>query len=122
MNSSCETTRLYIPHAHDSECKIAGDLEQVDPQVPTQGRKIILVSRRDHQITIFIVIIMVFTCEVRYYMELWGKVILFCIIQLSGKYLICVFICLSIVIKIIYTRRDLQRLYRLTPSGLIFGK
>ncbi|PAV16926.1 ectomycorrhiza-regulated esterase [Pyrrhoderma noxium] len=43
MNSSCKTTRLYIPHAHDSECKIAGDLEQVDPQVPTQGRKIILI-------------------------------------------------------------------------------
>lgn len=43
MIMSKKTTRFYIPHQDDTDIKIAGDLEQVEPDLATQGRKIALV-------------------------------------------------------------------------------
>lgn len=43
MGTNCRTTRLYIPHTLVDGCRIAGDLEQVEPDKPTQGRKVALV-------------------------------------------------------------------------------
>ncbi|KAI5122817.1 hypothetical protein M0805_000159 [Coniferiporia weirii] len=43
MSSSCKTTRLWIPHTLAPDCKIAGDLEQVEPDQPTHGRKLALI-------------------------------------------------------------------------------
>ncbi|EJC98146.1 ectomycorrhiza-regulated esterase [Fomitiporia mediterranea MF3/22] len=43
MRTSCRTTRLWIPHSLDPSCKIAGDLEQLEPDEPTQNRKIALI-------------------------------------------------------------------------------
>lgn len=40
---SKKTTRFYIPHPDDQNIKIAGDLEQVEPNLPTHGRKIALI-------------------------------------------------------------------------------
>ncbi|GJJ15745.1 hypothetical protein Clacol_010023 [Clathrus columnatus] len=40
---SKKTARFYIPHQDDPNIKIAGDLEQVEPESSTQGRKIALV-------------------------------------------------------------------------------
>ena len=39
-----KTTKLYVPHPHAENCSIAGVLEQVAPEQPTQGRHIALVS------------------------------------------------------------------------------
>ncbi|KAF8574331.1 ectomycorrhiza-regulated esterase [Ramaria rubella] len=36
-------TRYHIPHPDDPEIKIAGDLEQIEPELPTQGRKVALI-------------------------------------------------------------------------------
>ncbi|KAF8496097.1 ectomycorrhiza-regulated esterase [Gautieria morchelliformis] len=41
--TSKKTTRYYVPHPQEAGCSIAGDLEQVDPELPTQGRKIALI-------------------------------------------------------------------------------
>ncbi|KAI0335937.1 alpha/beta-hydrolase [Cubamyces sp. BRFM 1775] len=38
-----KTTKLAIPHPHVQDCAIAGILEQVAPEQPTQGRKIALI-------------------------------------------------------------------------------
>ncbi|KAH8114553.1 ectomycorrhiza-regulated esterase [Phellopilus nigrolimitatus] len=43
MSSGCKTTRLWIPHTFVPDCKIAGDLEQVEPSEPTHGRKVALI-------------------------------------------------------------------------------
>lgn len=40
---SQKMTRYYIPHPHEPGCEIAGDLEQVEPELPTHGRKVALV-------------------------------------------------------------------------------
>lgn len=43
MGTGCRTTRLWIPHTLADGCRLAGDLEQVDPEQPTRGRKVALV-------------------------------------------------------------------------------
>lgn len=40
---SLKTTRIWIPHEIAKDCRIAGDLEQVAPDSPTQGRKLALI-------------------------------------------------------------------------------
>ncbi|TFK73187.1 alpha/beta-hydrolase [Pluteus cervinus] len=37
------STKLYIQHQEDPECRIVGMLEQLQPNAPTQGRKIALI-------------------------------------------------------------------------------
>ena len=44
VNTSVKTTKIAIPHPLEEDCAIAGVLEQVAPDQPTQGRKIALVS------------------------------------------------------------------------------
>jgi len=41
--TSKKTTKLFIPHPHEENCSIAGVLEQLAPDQPTQGRKIALI-------------------------------------------------------------------------------
>lgn len=41
---SKKITRYYIPHPNDAPCKIAGDLEQLEPDLPTEGREVALVG------------------------------------------------------------------------------
>ena len=43
MTVGTRTTRLWIPHTVATNIEIAGDLEQVDPDQPTEGRKVALV-------------------------------------------------------------------------------
>ena len=40
---SQKSTRLAIPHPNEPGCEIIGILEQVEPDEPTQGRKIALI-------------------------------------------------------------------------------
>lgn len=44
MNTSKKTTKLFIPHPDEEGVQIAGVLEQVAPEEPTQGRRIAFVS------------------------------------------------------------------------------
>lgn len=46
--TSKRTTKISIPHTLEEGCSLVGVLEQVDPDEPTQGRKIALV--RPHSI------------------------------------------------------------------------
>lgn len=39
-----KTTKHRVPHLKDPEHPLTGVLEQLDPDAPTQGRKIALVS------------------------------------------------------------------------------
>ncbi|OJT13969.1 hypothetical protein TRAPUB_9453 [Trametes pubescens] len=41
-STSQKTTKLAIPHPYEKDCAIAGVLEQIAPDQPTQGRKIAL--------------------------------------------------------------------------------
>ncbi|KAI8994115.1 alpha/beta-hydrolase [Trametes punicea] len=41
--TSQKTTKLAIPHPHETDCSIVGVLEQVAPEQPTQGRRIALI-------------------------------------------------------------------------------
>ncbi|KIJ54913.1 hypothetical protein M422DRAFT_24793 [Sphaerobolus stellatus SS14] len=41
--ASKKMTRYYIPHPDDPNCKIAGDLEQLEPDLPTRGRPVALI-------------------------------------------------------------------------------
>lgn len=68
--SSKKMTRYYIPHPQDLGCNIAGDLEQVESELPTHGRKVALVCR------LFFSATLPHASNspwIRYYMALWGK-------------------------------------------------
>jgi hypothetical protein len=43
MSVSTKMTRYYIRHPDDPEIKIAGYLEQLEPELQAQGRKVALV-------------------------------------------------------------------------------
>ena len=41
--TSKKTTKIRVPHPKDPEHPLTGVLEQLDPEKPTQGRKLALV-------------------------------------------------------------------------------
>ncbi|KAF8517416.1 Alpha/Beta hydrolase protein [Hysterangium stoloniferum] len=43
MSVSKKMSRYYIQHPDDPQIKIAGDLEQLEPELPTHGRKVALI-------------------------------------------------------------------------------
>ena len=70
MGSNRKSTRLWIQHTFDSNCKIAGDLEELEPGASTRGRRLALVCTSANFASSCIWLI----DFVRFCMELWGMV------------------------------------------------
>lgn len=68
---SQKMTRYYIPHPHEPGCEIAGDLEQVEPELPTHGRKVALVCLLSSSSATKLYVLN--PSSIRFYMELWGR-------------------------------------------------
>lgn len=110
--TSKKTTKLFIPHPHAESCSVAGVLEQLAPEEPTQGRKIALVRTQSSRPKLNTIPY----CPCRSSMAVWGDYSL----SYYGQGMMSSHIYTDT--RITCSRNGLPSSCLLTPSVLISGK